>query len=677
MSSGDNKPAKIASSVPASQVITVRELKQMAHDERTAAALKAATTSHERRKAKEAYFARKAAEKKRMAEALAKDQAEIDVSEHKGSAAPKDTRRYRLTDSQMQRLKLLIAERIERRREALKLWKPMPVQEAFQDCTAKERVVYGSNRSGKTTVSAVEVARIVTGQHPKLSGTKLPVRDGIACLVGYDYSHIGRVLFRKLFRKGAFKIIKDLETGKWRPYEPDGIDSDRPRKDAQPAPPLIPKRFIAPGGISWYRKKENIPKSIKLATGWELRFYSSEGEPPQGDAVHLFWLDEEMINEAWYTEAARGLADESGFFIWSATPHVGGDALIDLHARSEKCKHDPNGVTREFLLLIFNNQHLAKKDKDELIEKFKDNPEAYRTRILGEFAAKAFKVYSEFSLEVHGFDFGDLPGGRIPDDWCRYVAIDPGHQVTAVLFLAVPPLGKYTYRWYIYDEMYLEKSSATKFAEAFEVKTRGQSFEAWIIDMRAGRTTPTGGEKPVYMTYADALRAVRVRRQIPQSTRLPEHVQHRLAREARESDKFEITNCWERVKHQVFIPGADNPKAGITAVKEALTVQAHTGLSMLAFARGKLPNLEYEFDHYHHKRVKGKLTDEVAKKDDHLMDSLRYLVCARPEWQRPKKIVRPVTAALKRLRDKQARLDSQRSNSVNLGPRSSRLLTTG
>lgn len=660
---------EILSAATTTKIVTPADLAMMAHDENVAAAQRAGSSIHALRRAKEAYFARKLKEKNAARSAADSSlSGEVHISQgqlpYAGEGSVTNTK---LTVSQMQRLRALVAERIERRREALKVWRAMPTQQEFQNCTSKERVVYGSNRSGKTTVSAVEVALIVTGLHPKLSGTKLPKTNGIACCVGYDYSHVGRVLYRKLFKPGAFRVIRDAETGLYRPYEPDGQDKGTPRSHSEAAPPLIPKRYIAPGGVNWYRRKEGIPKSIKLTTGWEIRFYSSEGEPPQGDAVHLFWLDEEMINEAWYTESSRGLMDEGGFFIWSATPHVGGDALIDLHERAEKYRMDPNAVTREFLLLIFDNIHAAQADKQDFIDKLKDNPEAYRTRILGEFAAKAFKVYSEFSMEAHGFDMASLPGGKIPDDWCRFAAIDPGHQVTAVLFLAVPPPGKYSYKWYIYDELYLEKCSPTRFAEAFEIKTRGHSFEALIIDMRAGRVTTMGGEKPVEQIYREALSKVKARRNIPTEN-------NPSGRPARESDKFDVVNCWDRVKRQMFVAGADNPKAGISSVKEALQVQLSSGMSQVVFARGRLPNTEYEMAHYHHKRIKGKLTDELSKKDDHLMDCLRYLVCARPEWQRPKRVVRPATAAMKRLKAKQARLDSAQSNSVNLGPRSSRTL---
>ena len=644
------KMLKKALSDPVEQRYTHYDVTRMSHDSKAKELLSRAKTAEQRRKAKEEYLASRVAERQGSLAAIKGNRefgGAIEIA--KPIAGRKAT--PTLTDSQYQRLRALAKERIERRRESLKLWQPMATQNAFHNCTAKERIVYGSNRSGKTTCAAVEFARMVTGNHVHLSGKRLPKENGIAGIVGYDESHCGRVMYRKLFKPGAFRIIKDQISGEWRPYEPDGLDKGRPKQDGRPAPPLIPKRMVAE--ISWAKKKDGIPRKIILTNGWELRFYSSKADPPQGDALHIYWFDEEIENESWYTEASRGLLDESGFFMWSATPHVGGDDLIDLHNRAEKGINDPNCLTREFFLLMFDNQHVSKADKDELVEKFKDKPEAYRTRILGEFAAKAFKVYPEFSMDRHGFDIERLPGGRVPADWCRYVAIDPGFQVQCALFVAVPPPGVFRQKWYLYDELYVERGSAAEFAKQMEVKTRGQSFEAFIIDMRAGRVTTYGGEKPVEQIYRDSFRKVTVK------------------------DNKEPVNIWERVNLSTFIPGADNPKAGVQAVKEALVIDSASESSQIVFARGRLPNLEREMEKYHHKRVKGKITDQLTEKDNHCCDCVRYIVSFRPEHKRPAAVKKPMSAAAKRLRDKAARLDNGSSNTVNLGPRSSRLLSAG
>ncbi len=248
-----------------------------------------------------------------------------------------------------------------------------------------------------------------------------------------------------------------------------------------------------------------------------------------------------------------------------------------------------------------------------------------------------------------------------------------------------PPHFQGRKRWYIYDELYLDHVSVTEFARAFEIKTRGQNFEALIIDMRAGRITNIGGEKPVEQIYREALQKVKVERSLESRSKLeqelaeaetrraaavsgiPERLRpRRQKRKLTDDDKsYEIVNVWERINMRMFIPGADNPKSGVAAVKEALAIDVGSGLSQLCFARGMLPNLEMELPKYHHKRVRGKITDEFTKKDD-----LRYLVCARPEWKKPNPPKRPMTGAARRLKEKRARLEGGPVHAVNFGPRS-------
>src|SRR6185369_14786047 len=151
------------------------------------------------------------------------------------------------------------------------------------------------NRSGKTLTGAVEVARAVLGLDPY---GKYPVRDGVGYCIGKDQGHIGRVVYKKLFRAGAFRIIRDEQTKAWRAYRP-WEDSAR-KEESKPAPPLIPPRMILE--IGWEDKKAEVPNVVRLVTGWELHFFSSLGKPQKGSAINLFWMDEEIVDPSWYPE---------------------------------------------------------------------------------------------------------------------------------------------------------------------------------------------------------------------------------------------------------------------------------------------------------------------------------------------------------------------------------------
>lgn len=142
-------------------------------------------------------------------------------------------------------------------------------------CKASEVLVIGGNRSGKSLSTFMEDARAVTNQDPY---DKYPEKDGNLVIIGRDWKHIGMVVYPMLFKAGAFKIIKDDKTNVWRGYDPVGDES---RKDeAKPAPPMIPPRFIKK--TSWLLKSANYIQSCELYNGWQIFFFSSEGDPPKG-----------------------------------------------------------------------------------------------------------------------------------------------------------------------------------------------------------------------------------------------------------------------------------------------------------------------------------------------------------------------------------------------------------
>ena len=134
-----------------------------------------------------------------------------------------------------------------------------------------------------TTFTVVEIARAVTNQDPY---NKYP-QSGKCILVGRDLTHCSKVFYTKLFKPGAFKIIRDLYTGRWRTYHPnDPADAAR-INEVKKAPPLIPSRFYDYSEISWEDKKAEIPKSIPLKTGWTMHFFSGLGAPPNGWNVDM------------------------------------------------------------------------------------------------------------------------------------------------------------------------------------------------------------------------------------------------------------------------------------------------------------------------------------------------------------------------------------------------------
>ena len=212
---------------------------------------------------------------------------------------------------QHKQLMELQSEASSRKYEFLKMYQPTLLQEAFHKCRARERLVIGGNRSGKSMCGFAEVARAATGQDP--SG-KYPAENGVIVVVGKDWKHIGTMVYPMLFKcSTTAKVIRDLVTREWRTY--DGkTDSDR-ESEAKPAPPMIPQRFIK--SRAWLMKKQQYIQRCDLHNGWTIHFYSSVGDPPQGMACDLYAIDEDIDDENWVGEAQARLADKKGRFIWA------------------------------------------------------------------------------------------------------------------------------------------------------------------------------------------------------------------------------------------------------------------------------------------------------------------------------------------------------------------------
>jgi len=506
------------------------------------------------------------------------------------------------------------------------LYSPLEHVEAFHASNTPERILRGSNRSGKTLSAACEVARCLTSQDPY---NKYPKENGRCFIVGADGKHNSEVLYRKLFRAGAFKVVRDERTKLWRSWRPwDPADIAR-ESEAILAPPLIPERMIKE--ISWENKKEQVPNVCRLINGWEIRFFSSLGKPPQGSDVDLVWFDEEIVDEEWYPEVAgRGTLDRKGKFIWSATAQKGGYQLYELCQTAEKFFLDgvKNPRIKEFLLHLDVNPHITQEMKDLFFEKL--TPEQRKVRIEGEFEFTALRVYPEFSWRTHGHEWFE-----IPRDWTRYMVVDPGRQVCAALFAALPPPShELSGHIFLYDELYIRNCDVSKFAKAVREKTQGQAFRDFIIDHQGGRVRymDEGGSQEWQLSKA--LRKVGVRSQIS--------------------------------KHG-FTWGSPDVPAGLEKARTLLIDKLPSGKPILQVFMDKLPSFQWEIDRYHFRKEKGLVTDKPEQRNAHLMDTFRYLAMYEPRWHPPtKKADKGIYNLVQKKRKKEMRKHG--SKGITLGP---------
>lgn len=504
-----------------------------------------------------------------------------------------------LSQFERQELKNLQNELRERKVEALKLYRPNPNQEEIHKSQASEVLVIGGNRSGKSLCTFVEDARAVTGQDPF---DKYPKKDGVLVVIGKDWKHLGLVCFPMLMKPGAFKIIKDATTGEWRAFDP-VLDVAR-RAEARPAPPLIPQRLVKK--ISWLLKSAGYCQKITLTNGWEIHFFSSEGEPVQGYQADRIHVDEDLNDERWIPESLARIVDRKGKFNWSAMPHSTNNALLGMKERAEASEAalGEKSSIRLFRLRFLDNPYLDEDEKRKSIERWAaSGDDVLRMRAEGDFIVDSVLVYPSFDMSIHGLDRSQLPDGHIPSNWCRYAVIDPGHAVTAVLFAAVPPAEEF---WLVYDQLYLRQSNAMVFGEQFAKKVLTHHFHAFLIDAHGGRLRDIGSGRLPVEQYTEQLMKRGIRSQVTGSS---------------------------------FLAGCDDVIARCESTRSAMHIRPN-GSPQLRILRGAAPDLEREIKRYRKvvNYVNGTpiVTDKPNTRGEvHLCQCLEYLCAYRPSYHRP------------------------------------------
>jgi hypothetical protein len=511
----------------------------------------------------------------------------------------------------------IIAEYAARTKEALHIYRPLPEAELFHASRASRRLALGSNRAAKTISAAIECARTVCDMDPH---KKSPSQDGRFVAVGFHGDHIGQIMWRKLAFPDAFKMVPDEITGEWRSVRPDPTNHlvldpiDLERKHLwKPAAPLIPPRLIA--DIGWEKRCENIPSIVYLTTGWELRFCSSKAAADRGTDVNALWLDEEIENPNWWTEGVRSLVDRQGWAVWSATPQAATDQLYSLHDAAQEGQ-DPDLV--EFHFTIDNNPYILPEAKRRFfLDLTAQGPDEVAVRYYGQFAAAGLRVYPEFQpLTVHGRD-----PFEIPDNWTRYMAVDPGFQVCAILFAAIPPDESEVH---FFAEAYIRDCTPEKFAEAVSQKMNHVMYEAFIIDDCGSRARLANTGGTIAEAYWNALKNAGIRARVPG-----------------------------------FVTGSSDT-SGRTADLKTLMKVGEDGRAKLQVHRGQCPNLEREIKRESYRKDSA---DKRKMNKSHTTDAAEYLAAYHPRYRKPE-LTAQSAYYVRFLNDKFCVIDRRTTNTV-------------
>ena len=532
-----------------------------------------------------------------------------------------------------------------RKTEALKMFRPMPTQMPFFESRAKVRIVRGGNRSGKTSSVAAEVASAAIGEpiigfDDKPLPYKYPPGPLKIWVIGYDEKHIGQTIFRTLFQPQTFKVIRDLETNKWRPWCPWKPEDEERRAEARFAPPLIPPRMIDKKGWAWENRAERVFRVCRLINGTEIFAFSSKGEPKQGDSCDLIWIDEDVAHPQHVGEWLARLIDRSGRMVWSAMPHERNDALVQLSEEAAEQRGEERPLVEEIVLRMSNNPYLPQQERNDALRLMKTE-EQRRRRDLGEFNTEATTVFPGFNETVHGLSLDEwntkYKGGP---DWCRYVSIDPGWQRLAVSFWAVSPPDVSPEMIVLEDELYLQHADATELARQVAKKIEGRCYEAFIIDDHGSRKTQEASGETISSQYERA---------------------------------FHVAGVFSVSTGSGFEKGSDNIKGRIESARGWLRLQGDCS-PLMRVILDNTPNFQMEIRRYRWKKNGDMVLEEPDDRHfSHLMVTWQYFAAAmeqpgRTRWFRPPIAVkRPKSAAQLMLEEKQRKKKQQR-RFINLGP---------
>ena len=437
----------------------------------------------------------------------------------------------------------------------------------FKDEAANIRLVIGDNRSGKSTVGAVEAIAHSLGYRPWLDKehpqyiVKLPNGEPI------PVPNKGRIIaqdYQQAIKQTIFPKIQE-----W-----------------------------APRG--WYTiKKDNrgIPVEIKWKNGSIIYLMSDDQDDDkfEGTNGHWFWADE-PIGYAKYVALKRGLIDFSGHCWLTLTPLSQAWIADRIHGRANAA----DGKVKSYHFSIWDNWVgnggvLRREDIEEFIEDLDEDQRAIR--VGGQWFNRTGRVYRQWVDEdpywIPMFKEG------IPKTWPRVCIIDPHpRKPIAVLWMAISPDNQR----YVYRDLFDNRLQTVS-----DVARRVFELEGWKYVPDLDKWVQTADTEPVAIRLIDPSSKERERTS-------GDTILHRFAREG--------IRCQPASKK--------NAQAGYDAIHEALKVRREWGEPELIVFNTcqhvKRNFLNFVWDEWatsKQKELKG-AKQEVRKTEDDFIDCIRY-----------------------------------------------------
>lgn len=407
-------------------------------------------------------------------------------------------------------------------REALVVYRPSVWQLPVHECRSQEVIVYGGKQAGKSVCASIEFASRVLGIPIIGPDGPIPLKFPVSTqndprtywIIGLDVTHIGKTIYRLLFSMGmknSLRVIKDIETGEWRMFNPANLLDEKRRPASVLCEPVIPARFIE--HWAWESEAKHEFRTVTLKNGATIYAFPSSGRSPgMGDAVDGIWINEDIIAsdpKLFIEELQDRLYTRAGWFMWDAAPQAKNNEIAHLLDRAAECKDDPDPQVSAFQIIASKNPFVSKQAKEFALARMADEDEIAR-RDRGEIARTPYQMY-DFSDRIHVIDRDDgqnipevrteadvihslyFQHGELPREWTRYLAIDPSHTRTGILSGVITPSEwngvQMQHRLIVEWELVLKRKDATEFAKAIFEKADGRRYEEFIIDFMGARKT--------------------------------------------------------------------------------------------------------------------------------------------------------------------------------------------
>lgn len=331
-------------------------------------------------------------------------------------------------------------------------------------------------------------------------------------------------------------------------------------------------------GGSWGNAYNKELRTLTLENDSFIEFmsYDQDLEKFAGTSRHAIWFDEEPPHDVFIENQMR-LIDVAGDWWMTMTPVEGMTWVYDdLYIPA---KQDPNILVIE--VDMTQNPHLNPGEIEFFMSTLSDDEK--KARIHGRFVQVGGLVYKQFS-DAHIID-----PFRPSKEWMQVAALDHGfNNATAWLWATIDPDG----RVYIFDEHYESGKIVRYHADRVHEINRvhGRQPDYYVGDPSIRNTDPITGT----------------------SVQL-EYIEHGIA----------------------IMLGNNDVRAGINRVARYL--EGVNGRPML-YITSNCVNLINEMRRYRWSQWASKQMqydknkkEEPHKKNDHAVDSLRYLISSRPQ----------------------------------------------